>query len=1228
MSNTTKGFANTNKSNGGKEMSELKVWAQAAQGERTTAIEEVASITTNMVVVGNKQPKKTFARIYSDVVLTGALDKANSGESSPIMSAMPDDKKVNLKYAVSNAFINAVINSEEETIDLSKPILEGVKNSGILNELDLALESKQIVVDKERTMGLESKPEFLTLENGTKIELVRANRQETNGIGRTNHTVVIFVSFKEVNAQYYKKVEVIMPNFKIVKIADLYAGVKNQRVTKQMIALEKSNPGMDWAITPNGEIYSCQALVKLIAGGNFAKGEVITELEAEKMTTSQFIKLIETEAIALAVETKKGINAMKYFFKEGNETPIEIPTSGTEEWDKLYNANLLHPCGNVKDLGLSETIDFQNLFANIFLTYNWLNEYIQDPKFATIAFKTDKMLGGATGATNIEFKSFTLSKEINKKATSFYHLAAKGNRYFNAGLTSTCKPGLPNVDFGAAFALVLLRKGFKHYSNRLNQAVVSALDLAKFEFEYLVKLHADYNETNETALTMEAFLAKMIVKSQISGLKNMTIVELEAVAYIKEQDKTEAIKALESAMGWLPIVIKDSEGKPEQGFWYFCESLLTEYFNGLNFNKPFNLELAKKEINRVLETEVQTVTRTIKAQVLQLDGSYQEESLEYFIAPFSLHTGKDSLSVQGKNIFGTTKTTIQGLTTEFIELAKKLGKEEAMNYIVKNRLISKRQLDIVLAAAGYTAVKGDYKKVETGFNLYVDHSNKMANSFILNYESCLVTNTDEADVMVGESTFNLGNGFKINGTKIYKFEESENGSVVLLKARAEGNLYTKDEMQQILTPDQYLTESEYESLHLFFMDLTSKDLLRDARKHSRLVRILEGIKAFPIRDKWMIFTCSSKVWNTVVPTEFKQAMIAHLNAKKQTQLTLEELMQFNKKEYLNKLETMSNTDFVKVTQFSKQVEEINDTTISKVAFKRDGKRYRLTHDFLNETATVNHLINTPMLELRKSLLSKKAKEYVCQERPRVILTVVTHNLEDINTVYVNERMFKAMKFRGMFKTVDGINWVLAKRYPETMTNGLNLKLEVLDSVADYSMLMSDTALMFLMGDTDGDTVEVTAPILAGFNTLNAKMLNHSDNLRTHYDSFSFNDSIAKFYKSFGKLKNEFNWSVEKAYQDYRMGLVLNGGTNSLTGKIIAWDTKITLALIEMDADLKLIEEFKCFLGAYVAQLTIASKNNTAEKLATFDDNWSIFKKGTRNQQVIAEILNAVDLEIL
>ena len=296
------------------------------------------------------------------------------------------------------------------------------------------------------------------------------------------------------------------------------------------------------------------------------------------------------------------------------------------------------------------------------------------------------------------------------------------------------------------------------------------------------------------------------------------------------------------------------------------------------------------------------------------------------------------------------------------------------------------------------------------------------------------------------------------------------------------------------------------------------------------------------------------------------------------------------------------------------------------SIERHGKTYTVAKVFLDNVVEVQRTINRPLFELREAFLSKSAKKYISKEIQRAYLTVITHN-KDLHTAYVNKKMFNLLMVRGIVAKSETGNWIMAKRYPETLYAGVNLIVAIDDSIADNVICIADVALMLLMGDVDGDMLEVLCPIVAGRNILNDRMDAAASDLRKHYaKNLKFRNSFAKFYKTFGKISNEFGWDGNKIYADYRIGMSLNEGVDSLTGEVVSWETRVTIAMMELGFSLAEIETFKVTVGAYISQITIAAKNSTKDLLEQFRKNWKQFKNlnDTTPEEVVEAIVKAVE----
>ena len=250
-------------------------------------------------------------------------------------------------------------------------------------------------------------------------------------------------------------------------------------------------------------------------------------------------------------------------------------------------------------------------------------------------------------------------------------------------------------------------------------------------------------------------------------------------------------------------------------------------------------------------------------------------------------------------------------------------------------------------------------------------------------------------------------------------------------------------------------------------------------------------------------------------------------------------------------------------------------------------------------------VNRPMLELREALLNKAANDYLTIQYNRAWFTVITHS-ENPLMAFVNKKMFKKMLSKGIIREVvmaDGSKkfFVALRRYPETIFSELVVEIKIKNGLTDNTISVSDVLLAFFMGDTDGDMFECFAPASIAMDTRHHEAIRtYAAKMRRMYNKmYQVKDSNEEAYSKFGKVFKEFGLDAHAAVKSLREGVLLNEGTSSKTGQIIAWDTKIVTLLFEAGAEIELIRVFKQVVGAYIAQITIAAKNNTGEALEEF-----------------------------
>ena len=977
-------------------------------------------------------------------------------------------------------------------------------------------------------------------------------------------------------------------------------------------------------------VYSANAMVSLT-------DEIPATIDGFRFQpTSEYFAILEEQAVREAIEQEKDVDLTPMFFlDEMVVKPVE--NSG------YYNAAVFTCAGDLNELRESFTTVTKELFSNWYLGKNWEQKTITNRETADIVIMNETYSGmaGASGATGTQFKGFSASQEIYDYAFHNLALFAKGNRMYGAGKTATLNIKSPDLGGGASVALVVYRNQLGKYSNFLNQAHISVADIMAFKPTYFEALLAkELTTAKEKAAArgidfdeisfVTKFYLNTVFKTQTTGLKNMTILHKDS--FVRFTNKPKGYVELENALGFVPVVLKDQDPKAEIGFWHFLQPMVTEFLAAWSKDNTvtFDWEKAKALLTEVLNADEINLDTIEKTEVEIFENGVWNKQLVYTqILPFSFHAKKDSRFASGKKVVSTTETTMQGLVTETIVLAKtlKITLEKAVEIVAKNKMISKTKMIKLLAALGMDYLTMTLEKVTDGFKMLVPMNNGYAEHLRSIYSNCVTTDESEADIIIGQDSFNTANGYKVEGFNVFRFVETVEGSIGMVKTRAKGNLYTTDEIQQILNKDEYLSEAAYTKLTPLFQALKT-NLLTETARDNEIIRVLEKVRAFPMgADQWIIFDCSSKVWAGVMATEFKQSMIAYLDSTTIKGLDINQIMSFERKTFLEAAKDLGAIDFMKISSNFLEIDPKKATKKElERSVERHGKTYSVAKVFLDNVAEVQRTINRPLFELREAFLSKTAKKYICKTIPRAYLTVITHS-KDLHVALVNKKMFNLLMVRGIVAKSETGNWIMAKRYPETLYAGVNLTVVIDESIADNVICISDVALMLLMGDVDGDMLEVLCPIVAGRNILNDRMDAAASDLRKHYaKNLKFRNSFAKFYKTFGKIANEFAWDGNKVYEDYRIGMSLNEGVDSLTGEVVSWETRVTIAMMELGFSLSEIETFKVTVGAYISQITIAAKNSTKELLEQFRKNWKQFKNlnDTTPEEVVEAIIKAVE----
>lgn len=970
------------------------------------------------------------------------------------------------------------------------------------------------------------------------------------------------------------------PTFEFVTADQLLELIASERVTKKFAKLFAENPWAKYAVK-DGNVYSANFYVAKETG----KPEDVSGFET--VNTEEYFNTIIEQLREQVIITKTSIDAKEFFF--ANEVVKQV----TKE-SELYNATLFNYAGTLELFRNSDRKIFTELLSGYFVARNWAPVIVSNRAEAEFVFKNEwSAMQSGVGSTAVEFKTFFLTEKIKRRVYSWV-VSTKSNRFMNSNAGAVNAGGFREM-LNNDIPVLLMFVGkdvIERQSHMLNAAFANAETFETIKPEYLSK------KITRALKKGQGITAKV----QPCALKRqMTLVNFDVLGL----EETEEVKMLENFYGKkAPIILVEGEPKAEYGAWLALQQEIKNFLAGSDFELPMLSE--KLETMSTMDFNVVDVT-------IKQGEKESKVTAPIMLAPFSFHYGKDSWEASGKSCFGKTKTTIQGLQTLYTQFGD-------LDKIKEEKIVDLKEYKKVLASAGMKSIKANWEQTNdfTWFASIDAQPSSALRMLETLYQNNRVINAEQADVVYGEQDTTKANGFILDSKQVLKIKEKTEGMEVVVNKK--NNLLTAKEVTEIFEVHEILTSEEMYSLKTVF-DLLLADNFELTNSSSALFRMLEKIRVIQLdADVYLPFTCTSKVIRTMLPTEFVQALLVY---RATSDFSLDEIENFDKVVFM--YEIKNNVVFKK--RFAKYL-EISKTKDENTV-EVDGMNYRIKPVLFENVTSAKAKAFAPMYNLRKEILTKGAKDYLTQELNRAWLTVTTHK-ENTNIVFVNKSLFMDLIELEIATEHDSRFFISTKRYPETMIAQITFELQIDNSIAANTICVADVALAILMGDTDGDMLEVIKPFDLSLETLIHKTMKaYRRAMRNYYDSeYDANESIKEAVSKFGKIFKEFGDNSEAAICSLKQGILLNEGTEAKTGTVIAWVTKMSSLLIGSGAEKTLVEDFKNVLGAYLAQITIASKNNSAKELEAFAKNWSDFAQGTQDKETVLEILKAVTCKYL
>ena len=1172
---------------------------------------------TNNVITGvtKEQHLETLTSIYKNLVsmCDGNIDMkvdgiSGIGSATTMEQNLAQNGSYELLPEVFN-YIDSVEEKEETPVEYVAP-----------EASDLSEFKKEYLTGKER-MAKDKKVymEELVLDKTAFENVVNATYSVVNRVGLKSSQEVKTVSVTTKNAKRNKNIEIITPLYEIWTLKRLFEEV-GEDMPEFFKDLTEEQAWMDFAVTNlNGKlnVYSANMLV--------AKTDVKPGSLGgfEKVPTSKYM-----EAIEKATEKEVLLNAEKGIFENINNTEMfymkemdRRPSADKEAW----NAAVFTFIGSTEDLEVSTTEFFGKAFSIYYVTKNWAASIVADRKDAKIVYKNEwtHPVGGSS-PTAVEFKGFVQGEKVEQFLHADIEVLFKMNRLMN-----TNKGCIPAAGFKSRLsgdnqvAMLIFNEADTFIDSTLNMGVMTKETAVSLLPKYLAEKSNKLATGDFTALTLKAHT--MGLKRELYLHNNLKVKALG--------ENTDADLNV-GAHGHLLALMIEKEVKAEIGAGLYLQDAYRKVLQGQKW------EDVRPTLEDFMEATKTGAIPELKKGFFEFtrinkngEESVNVEECYYMLASIGVHAKKDNINAVGKSMIGTTRTTLQGLNSAVLQLDGSL--EESFKTVAKEKLISKKELNQVALAMGCEVV---YLKEEktNDFKFFVaDNASKTEKQrnrtmqFRNDFPTNETFNAAEADIIIGSGfgSYNRTNGFRFSTIKngiltVSKMMETTAAEGKIALKTVGSNIHTTETVKAAFPESKLISQEILEEIGAYLREIVKGSFVLDpnATKH-QFFRWLEQTQAIEIETgKWFIFATNNKTIVDRLPSEMTMAMLAY-SALKSSLVSLDQLMNFNEKEILEDILENNYAKFMAIkSTMLKQVKNARKNSVED-----DGEFFVLANETREAIYSASNTIMKAHQELRADVFTKGMKKYLTRELNRAICVVITHK-ESANVAFVNEKTFKKMLKAGVIVEENGLFYTSLKRYPETLVSQVTVRIIVRNNIADNVIAISVAMLSFLLGDTDGDTVEVLRPLYNNVDSeFNKAAAAYKDTLKAFYkEQYQIDTTREEMIKKANKMFEKFGANPKEILMSYRTGLLLNEGTEALTGRIVNWDTKLVEVFFDLGASKKEIKEFKAILGAYVAQISIAAKNNDGDALTVFKNNWQNFADGTTFEDIIKAVLTSVE----
>ena len=1204
-------------------VTKMSVLREKTVAEATKAAALIAGFSltiyhnTNNVITGVSKEKhlETLTTIYKNLVsmCDGNIDMkidgiTGIGSATTMEQNLAQNGNYELLPEVFN-YIDVVEEKEEEPVKYVAPEVSDL--SGFKNEYMTGMEA--MAKDKKIYM------QEVIFDKAAFENVVNATYSIVNRVGTKSSQEVKAVSVTTKNSKKNRVVEIVTPLYEIWGLEKLFQEV-GEDMPEFFKELIKEQSWMDFAVTNfNGKrnVYSANMYV--------AKTDVKPgSLDGfEKVPTSKYLETIEK-----ATETEVLLNAEKGIFENVNNTEMfyikqmdRMPSSDKEAW----NASIFTFIGSVEDLKISTTEFFAKVFSLYYVTKNWAASIVADRNDAKIVYKNEwSHPVGGSGPTAVEFKGFVEGEKVEQFLHRDIETIFKANRLMN-----TNKGCIPAAGFKARVsgdnqvAMVIFNEADSFIDSTLNMGVITKETAASILPKYMAEKSNKLATGDFTTLTLKGHT--MGLKRELYLHNNLKV---KALGENPDADLTIG------AHGHLLALMIEKEVKNEIGAGLYLQDAYRKILQGQKWEdvrptlEDF-MEATKTGAIAEMKKGFFEFTRINKngEEVVNVEECY------YMLASIGVHAKKDCMHAVGKSMIGKTRTTLQGLNTAVLQLDGSL--EENFKTVAKEKLISRKELNQVALAMGCEVV---YLKETTtnDFKFFVaDNASKSekqrsrAMQFRSDFAANETFNAAEADIIIGSGfgSYNRTNGFRFSTIKngvlvVSKMVETTAAEGKIALKTVGNNIHTTETVKAAFPESKLISQEILEEIGAYLREIVKGSFVLDpnATKH-QFFRWLEQTQAIEIEaGKWFVFATNNKTITDRLPSEMTMAMLAY-SALKSSLVSLDQLMNFDEKTILEDIIENNYAKFMAIkSTMLKQVK-----TARKNSAEDAGEFFVLANETREAIYSASNTIMKAHQELRADVFTKGMKKYLTRELNRAICVVITHK-EAANVAFVNEKTFKKMLKAGVIVEEDGLFYTSLKRYPETLVSQVTVRIIVRSNIADNVMAISVAMLSFLLGDTDGDTVEVLRPLYNNINSeFNKAVAAYKDTLKAFYkEQYQIDTTREEMIKKANKVFEKFGANAKEILMSYRTGLLLNEGTEALTGRIINWDTKLVQVFFDLGASKKEIKEFKAILGAYVAQISIAAKNNDGDALTVFKNNWQNFADGTTFEDIIKAVLTSVE----